>query len=465
MSDLKRTLGIVAGLACSGAAAIAANGDSKSENPNIIVVLCDDMGYGDLSCYGSPTIKTPNLDKMASEGQKWSNFYSASSVSTPSRAGLLTGRFPVRSGMTSRKRGVLYDDSEGGLPASEITIAEALKTKGYATACIGKWHVGNIPKYSPLKNGFDYYYGLPYSNDMNLADGYTYYETAMNPKPGVFKVGLIENDKIIENPVDQTTLTKRYTEHVIDFIKQNKNHPFFIYMAHSMPHVPLHRSTDFVDVSAGGIYGDVIEEIDWSMGEIIKSLRELNLDENTLVVFTSDNGPWTWFKDHGGSPGPLRGAKMLSWEAGNRVPAIFWQPGFVNPGVITDMGASVDFLPTFCALANVEIPSDRTLDGFDLTGTLTRKAPAEREDMFFYKGDKLVACRHGNFKLHFFDTDNADKEVTELYDLAGDPGEKYNLANKYPDLVKSIRAIADAHVKTVVPVVNQLEFGWTPEGK
>lgn len=437
--------------------------ETKSTKPNVIVILADDLGYGDLSCFGSPTIKTPQLDKLATEGQKWTSFYSAANVCTPSRTGLLTGRLPIRSGMCSNVRGVLFPDSEGGLPDSEITLAEILKNNGYKTACIGKWHLGVIPTYSPLKNGFDYFFGLPYSNDMELKEGLPYWESAYNPTDGMFQVALMEQDTIVEKTVNQNTITHRYTEKTVQFIKENKDHPFFVYLAHSMPHVPLFRSQDFVDKSDGGIYGDVIEEIDWSVGQIIQTLKEEGLDKNTLVVFTSDNGPWAWFKDHGGSAGPLRGSKTFTWEGGNRVPAIYWMPGLVKPGTITQMGASVDILPTVCNLVGVKAPTDRIIDGNDVRKTLETGVQPERENFFFYEGDKLIACRHDQYKLHFFETKNINKEITELYDLEGDPGEKYNIADAHPEIVEQIRSIANAYSETIEPVMNQLELGWNGE--
>ena len=255
-----------------------------AKSPNFVVIFCDDMGYGDLGCYGHPTIHTPNLDRMAAEGVKFTQFYSASSVCTPSRAGLLTGRLPVRSGMCSDKRRVLFPNSAGGLPQSEITLAEGLKTKGYATAAIGKWHLGHLPQYLPTNNGFDSYFGIPYSNDMDrLASAPKYRESLFKPKVEYFNVPLLRDTKIIEQPADQTTITRRYTEETIKYIKANKAKPFFVYLAHSLPHVPLFTSASFQGVSQRGLYGDVIEEIDWSVGQVLKTLKEEKLADNTLV--------------------------------------------------------------------------------------------------------------------------------------------------------------------------------------
>ncbi|MBN1909133.1 MAG: sulfatase, partial [Pirellulales bacterium] len=262
--------------------------------PNVVIFFADDLGYGDLGCYGHPTISTPNLDRMAAEGQRWTQFYVAASMCTPSRAGLLTGRLPIRSGMCSLKRHVLYPNSAGGLPADEITLAEALKDAGYTTGMVGKWHLGHLPKYLPTTQGFDSFFGLPYSNDMRPTT-------------------LMRGTEVIENPADQNTLTKRYTKEAIQFIEKNRDKPFFLYFAHTFPHTPLHRSEKFADRSRRGLFGDVVEELDDSVGQVLDTLRRLGLDKRTLVVFTSDNGPWLPRKLDGGSAGLLRGGKGSTW--------------------------------------------------------------------------------------------------------------------------------------------------------
>ena len=280
-------------LAIGFACTTATTPEESKQKPNIIVIFADDMGYGDVGVFGHPTIKTPNLDRLAYEGQKWTNFYVAAPVCTPSRAGLMTGRLPIRSGMCSDQHRVLFPDSKGGLPESEITIASALKKADYSTAMIGKWHLGHLPAFDPNAHGFDYYFGIPYSNDMDqtLPEGVGYFEACSNPKVSYFNVPLKRNRETIEQPANQHTITKRYTEEAVKYIAAHKEQPFFLYMAHSMPHVPLFPSAEFKGKSLRGIYGDVIEEIDWSVGKVIDALKENGLDDNTLVVFTSDNGP------------------------------------------------------------------------------------------------------------------------------------------------------------------------------
>ncbi len=290
---------------CVSSGEMNAGKGGANKRPNFIIIFCDDMGYGDLTCYGHPTIRTPNLDKMAVEGQKWTNFYAGASVCTPSRAALLTGRLPIRSGMCSDRRRVLFPDSAGGLPKSEVTIAEALKGEGYATACIGKWHLGHLKQYLPTNNGFDSYFGIPYSNDMDRIGGQGR-QAFLEPKTEYFNVPLMRDEEIIERPADQNTIIKRYTEEAVKFVRKSKNKPFFLYLAHNLPHVPLFVSQKFRDKSLRGLYGDVIEEIDFGVGQILSTLRREGLAENTFVVFTSDNGPWLIFNEHGGSAGLLR---------------------------------------------------------------------------------------------------------------------------------------------------------------
>src|SRR5690554_674982 len=385
-----------------GGLIMKAEAQGDIQPPNVIVVFTDDMGYGDIGVFGHPTIRTPNLDRMAFEGQKWTSFYSAANVCTPSRAALMTGRYPIRNGMSSDKRRVLFPDSDGGLPSSELTIAEVLKEQGYHTAAIGKWHLGHLPAYLPTNHGFDYYYGIPYSNDMDRVNDVDRVEAFWNPKSKYFNVPLMRNTEIIERPADQTTITKRYTEEAIQFIEQHKGSPFFVYLAHNLPHVPLFASEDFLGTSERGLYGDVIEEIDWSVGRIMDYLREEGLDKNTLLVFTSDNGPWVIFNEQGGSSGLLYGAKGTSYEGGVRVPGLFWWPGKVKPGVITQLGSTMDLLPTISGLAGAALPDDRVYDGYDLSQVLFGEKEKPRNELIYYHSTRIFAARKGDYKLHFY---------------------------------------------------------------
>jgi len=425
-----------------------------TEQPNFVILFADDLGYGDLGCYGHPTIRTPNLDKMAAEGMKFTNFYSAAEVCTPSRAALLTGRLPPRSGMCSNTRRVLFPDSAGGLPADEVTLAEALKAKGYTTACIGKWHLGHLPEYLPMKHGFDSFFGLPYVNDMDRVPdkGPKGRPAFFEPKVEYWNVPLMRGDKIIERPADQHTLTKRYTEDAVKFIRANKEKPFFLYLPHTMPHVPLFASKEFAGKSPRGLYGDVVEEIDWSVGEVLKALREEKLDRKTLVFFTSDNGPWLQFNEHGGSAGLLRDGKGSTWEGGMREPGIAWWPGTVPAGVTTqEMGCTMDLFVTAIKLAGGEVPNDRPIDGFDLTPLLTGKGKSPRDTMFYYRGTKLFAVRHGPWKAHFITQAAYGKDAPvehdspQLYHLGRDPGERTDVAKDNPEVIKQIKEIAAKH--------------------
>jgi len=449
------------GIAGSQSSIAAEN--TKASGPNFIIILADDMGYGDVGVFGHPTIKTPNLDKMAYEGQKWTSFYVAAPVCTPSRAGLLTGRLPIRTGMSSEKRRVLFPDSKGGLPANEVTIASALKSAGYATACIGKWHLGHLPQYSPNSHGFDYYFGIPYSNDMDVKDPKDYIKSITNPKIDYFNVPLMRNSEVIERPADQTTITKRYTQEATKFINQNKEKPFFLYLAHSMPHVPLFRSKEFENKSLRGIYGDVIEELDWSVGEILNSLKQNGLDENTLVVFTSDNGPWLVFQSQGGSAGLLTGGKGGTYEGGMREPTIIRWPGKLKSGVIMDIATTMDLLPTFASLTNIKLPNDRIYDGFDITPVMFGTGKNPSDIVYYYRDTQVFAIRKGDFKAHFITQPEYGNEVVTiqdpplLYNLSIDPSEKYNIAEKNPEIIAEMKKILKKHQSSIVPVENQLE--------
>ena len=440
---------------------------AEARKPNFVIIFCDDLGYGDLSCFGSPTIRTPHLDRMAVEGQKWTSFYVAASVCTPSRAGLITGRLPIRSGMCSDERAVLFPDSAGGLPASEITIAEALKNVNYATAAIGKWHLGHLPQFLPTSHGFDSYFGIPYSNDMDrIKNGKNHFENAETADFATYNVPLIRNKKEIERPCDQRDITRRYTDEALKFIrsKQQGDQPYFLYLAHSLPHIPLFRHKHFHGHSTSGIYGDVIEEIDWSVGKILEQVRKS--DDQTYVFFTSDNGPWLTFKTHGGSAGPLREGKGSTWEGGMREPTVMWaHPKPLAQGIIHEMGSTLDLLPTLASLAGAKLPQDRIYDGYDFSPVLHGTGKSPRQTMFFYHGEKLFAVRHGDHKAHFFTKERyvRMKEARThnpplLYHLGHDPGEKHDIAKGNAEIIANIRRIAAAHKATVKAVKDQLDM-------
>ena len=445
-------------------AAVSATRAAKAADipprPNFVIVFCDDLGWGDLSCFGHPTIATPHLDRMAAEGTRMTQFYVAASVCTPSRAGLITGRYPARSGMAGNRR-VLFPDSIGGLQDSELTIAEAVKTVGYATGMVGKWHLGHHQEYLPTRHGFDSYYGIPYSNDMDKVAPASVKgrDVFKNPNWRHFNVPLLEGTagsevKQIERPTDQRTITRRYTLKAIDFIRQQKHHPFFLYLAHSLPHVPLFRGEKFVDHSRAGLYGDVIEEIDWGVGQILQELRDQGLAEKTMVVFTSDNGPWLTFHEQGGSAGPLRNGKGTTFEGGMRVPGLFWMPGTIPAGVVTaELASTLDLLPTVASMSGAKLPEDLVLDGFDLTGMLVQQQPSPRESMFFYRDFRLMAVRKGRYKAHYITQDSyvpGSNKATEhepplLYDLEIDLGESRDLASTHKNVVDEMEEVKKRH--------------------
>ena len=433
------------------------------EKPNVVIIFADDLGYGDLGCYSSPTIRTPNLDRMAAEGLRFTDFYSAGEVCTPSRAALLTGRYPIRSGMCGSRR-VLFPNSKGGLPAKEVTIAKALRQQGYATAHIGKWHLGIHEGSRPLDQGFDRSFGLPYSNDMDArADLPKGAAGSPEPPEDGWNVPLIRDGNVIEQPAHQTTLTKRYTDEAVKFIREKKGGPFFLYFAHTFPHVPLFASPAFKGKSRSGIYGDAVEELDWSVGQVLGALRREGLAEKTLVFFTSDNGPWLIMGNQGGSAGRLREGKGSTWEGGMRVPGIAWWPGRIQPALTSELASTMDLFATALALGGAPSAQDVRIDGRDLSPLLLHGQSLPETPFFYYRGDKLAACRIGEWKAHFFTQAGYGQPNAEQHDppllfhLGLDPSEKRNVAAEHPDVIARIQSAVKAHQSAVVPGKPQLQ--------
>jgi arylsulfatase A-like enzyme len=417
--------------------------------PNVVLILTDDQGYADLGCYGAKQIKTPRVDQMAAEGIRFTDFYAAANVCTPSRAALLTGCYPQRVGMGEIppvpegkpwQTRVLYPQARFGLNPDEITIAELLKARGYVTGIVGKWHLGDRKPFMPLDHGFDSFFGCLYTNDT----------------PGVtFARGY----EIIPGEIDQTTFTDRFTDESIQFIRQNRDKPFFLFLSHIMPHVPIHAAERHRGKSAGGLYGDVIEALDESTGKVLDLLKELKIDENTLVIFTSDNGPWLAKGENGGSATPLRGGKGGCYEGGMRVPCIMRWPGVIPAGkVCSELTVNFDLYPTIAQVAGAAIPTDRIIDGKDL-GDLMRGKPgakAPHEYFIYYNGNRMHGVRSGPWKLkipttlaeEFGDYAKLDNPQTiiprALYNLDLDPGEQKNVLKDHPDVVENLQPMIES---------------------
>ena len=422
--------------------------------PNIVLIFTDDQGYGDLGSFGSTTIRTPHLDRLAREGRKFTSFMSASSVCTPSRAALLTGSYPKRVGL---HKGVLFPTSTTGLNPAEHTIADHLKQQGYATAAFGKWHLGHHPEVLPTAHGFDAYFGIPYSNDMNHPDNQGkpkggpvgMDELWLDPASALtkWKTPLMENEQIVELPVDQRTITRRCTDRAIDFIEKNQKRPFFVYLPYSMPHIPLYVPDDVRDPDPTRAYINTIEHLDTEVGRIFDRLRDLNLAANTYVIFTTDNGPWLTFKHHGGSAGPLRDGKMSTFEGGQRVPCIMWAPGRIPANsVCASLASTIDLLPTIAALTGTPLPDNRPIDGLDISGLLTGAVKSVRNDFLYYSRDgALEGLREGDWKFLEPRPAAANKAKAALkpevmlFNLASDLGETRNLAAEKPERVERLR--------------------------
>jgi arylsulfatase A len=442
------------------AAAVAVPGCSRSlrdasaneENrlPNFVIVFIDDMGYADVGCFGAQGYETPNIDRLAAEGMRFTDFYAASSVCTPSRAALLTGCYPQRVGLPN----VLGPRAKIGISDQEVTIAQMLKPLGYATACYGKWHLGDEPQFLPTHHGFDEYFGLPYSNDM-------WPRHPENPR-GYPELPLIEGDKIIRLDPDQTQLTTWYTERAVQFIEKNKDRSFFLYLPHSMCHVPLFVSDKFKGKSKRGLFGDVIMELDWSVGQIMSTLKRVGVDKNTMVVFCSDNGPWLSYGDHAGSAKPLREGKGTTFDGGQREPTIMRWPGRIPAGkVCREPVCTMDILPTIARLTGAK-PPDHKIDGKDIWPVIAGQSGARspHEAFFYYQGWALEAVRSGKWKLHLphgyrtlagrpGGTGGIPAKYEQatigvaLFDLENDIGEQHNVADQHPDVVERLTRMAD----------------------
>lgn len=429
------------------------NNTTSNSSPNIILIFTDDQGYNDVGVFGAEDISTPNLDQMANDGAKLTNFYAAQAVCSASRAAILTGSYPNRIGIHN----ALMPNSRKGLNPKEITLAEILKNKGYATAIFGKWHLGDAAEFMPTKHGFDEYFGIPYSNDM----------WPLHPQQGpIFDFGplpLYENEKVIDTLTDQTNLTTLITQHSVDFIERNKDNPFFLYVPHPQPHVPLYVSDKFKGKSNRGLYGDVIMELDWSVGEIIKSVEQNGLTENTIIIFTSDNGPWLAYGNHSGSAYPFREGKGTGWEGGQREPFIIKYPKEIEAGVTIDAPLmAIDIFPSLAEVVNSELP-DEVIDGKSAWSLLTGKTNESPQEayFFYYRVNELFGVRYGKWKLYFPHTYRTmdgqapgkdglsgeykmvDLKQIELYDLESDPSETKNVAASNAKVVATIKKLAD----------------------
>jgi len=405
--------------------------------PNVVIIYADDLGYGDIGCFGATDIKTPHVDRLAHDGIKFTDFYSAAAICTPSRAALLTGRIPQRMGIV----GVFFPESFTGMPTGEYTLAEMLQDRGYATGMVGKWHLGHHHKFLPLQRGFDEYFGIPYSNDME-------------------SVVYLEGNDVADFNVDQHYTTRTYTERAVDFIDRHHDRPFFLYLAHNMPHVPIYASPEFAGTSERGLYGDVIQELDWSVGQVLRALETNGVLENTLVIFSSDNGPWDVMRDQGGLPGPLRDGKTYTFEGGMRVPTVAMWPAGITPGQTYEgVGVMTDWMVTIAELTGAALPADRPYDGESLTAVFDGTGRRANDEFLYYDAYNmnLMGFRQGDWKIKLpydgfpgarWRRPQAAHDLL-LFNLRNDPGETTNLAASQPELVATLRTIMEArHAET-----------------
>ena len=437
--------------------------ETKNDRPNVILVFIDDEGYGDVGCYGATGFETPNIDNLARQGMRFTNFYAAQPVCSASRAGLMTGCYPNRIGIFK----ALFPYHKIGLNPDEYTLGEMFQDQGYITACVGKWHLGWQKKFLPLQNGFDEFFGLPYSNDMWPRSDVTGKKLPpkKNGKPSYPELPLIEGNEKIEEITslkDQDMLTTRYTEKAVGFINRNAGKPFFLYMAHTMAHIPLGVSDKFRGKSEQGLYGDVMMEIDWSVGQIVKAVEQNNLTDNTIIIFTTDNGPWLSFGNHAGSAGGLREGKTTSWDGGQKVPFIIKWPGVVPEGIICNkLACAVDILPTMASIIGGKL-SENKIDGVDISSLFKGNFDANPREtiLFYYDKNNLNAVRKGNWKLvlpHTYRSYNAKPgknghsgkrikmvvEKPELYNLRRDPAEQFNVIDYYPEIVDDLMVVVE----------------------
>ena len=440
-------------------ATLAFSQNTNQAKPNVVIIFCDDMGYNDVACYGGKGVNTPNIDSLCAQGVKFTSFYASQGVSSASRAALLTGCYSERVSIL----GALMPSATIGLSDEELTIPKMLKTVGYATGDFGKWHLGHHKEFLQLQRGFDEYLGLPYSNDMWPVDfdGKPITDGNKSFYPPLKLIDGNEPVREIKNLDDQGTLTTTYTERAVQFIEKNKNHPFFLYFAHNMPHVPLGVSDKYKGKSPIGTYGDVVMEIDWSVGEVMKELKKAGIDDNTIVIFTSDNGPWLSFGKHGGSAYPLREGKGTNFEGGLREPCIIRWPNHFPRGIVTNkLASTIDILPTLAAIMGAKLPSKK-IDGVNILPLLNNEKNANpRNEFYYYYGGQLQGVRQGKWKLHFPHSYTSFKGVApnkerwpaigilskiglELFDLEGDVSETTNLADKYPEIVTKLQKLGD----------------------
>lgn len=469
-------LGVLAWcLGCCAEGACAGAGDAAKRLPNIVLIVADDLGWGDLGCYGAKGYRTPNIDRLARQGTRFTSFYVSQPVCSASRASLLTGCYANRIGI----HGALGPSSKTALNPDEVTLGELLQGRGYATAIFGKWHLGHTPEFLPTRHGFDEYFGLPYSNDM-----WPKHPTA---KPGTYPpLPLFEGEQVVETMPDQRLLTTRYTERAVRFIERHRDRPFFLYLAHSMPHVPLFVSDKFASKTKRGVFGDVIEEIDWSVGQVLDALRRVGVEDDTWVIFTSDNGPWLSYGDHAGSAGPFREGKGTVFEGGVRVPCVMRWPGHIPRRRVSDAPwMTIDLLPTVATLVGAPLPP-RRIDGLDVWPLLSGQRGATNPHAayyFFYQQGDLQALRSGEWKLLLPHTSRTlggrpgGRDGTpapyqplqvglELYNLARDPGETRNVADQHPDVVQRLLVLADqAREDLGDPATQRTGRGTRPPGR